>query len=94
MAPTKIFLIGPFCNEQPLVCFPDPCFDGECIPNADNTDFECRCDPGFFGLFCETQSCDPNPCQYGNQCSVGLSGVPTCLCKLQRSKRQNLCYYV
>ena len=73
--------LGSFCETslEVSVCFPNACNGGECIPNADNRDFTCKCDAGYFGRYCETQSCNPNPCQNEQQCVISLKG-PQCLC--------------
>lgn len=62
---------------------PNPCNNGQCIPQGSS--FICQCPMGFTGKYCETcDPCNPNPCQAGQcisqgntffcQCPPGYSG--------------------
>ncbi len=38
-------------------CNPDPCVNGDCVPNADGTFDRCNCNPGWNGPSCNEGKC-------------------------------------
>ena len=63
----------------PNFCSRNPCKNGsQCLLLPDTTGL-CFCSSGFYGLYCETKSCSPSPCQNDQTCVQGSSG-PQCLC--------------
>ena len=73
---------GNFCETLEDFCASNPCENGNCIPNADGTG-TCTCPAGYFGQFCEAQSCggSKNPCQNNSDCVQASSNSLKCLCK-------------
>jgi hypothetical protein len=55
------------------------CQNGECFILY-GSQLNCQCNAGWYGLFCEIQSCSPNPCRNENICVITSRSQPTCLC--------------
>ena len=56
----------------------EPCLHGECTDGTGY--FECKCEPGWTGQYCDTEKneCDPDPCHNGGLCQ-DLIGSYECI---------------
>ncbi|KAK7501166.1 hypothetical protein BaRGS_00007651, partial [Batillaria attramentaria] len=66
---------------QASACFSNPCRNGATCETKENGLFDCKCAPGFEGVFCqqETDQCQAKPCLNGGTCSP-LPGTYRCDC--------------
>lgn len=88
---TKHALIANNLEECNLdrICDLSPCLNGECLKNSSkqlnsftssNNDWTCRCKPGYQGDFCESASCEKNPCTNQAPCVLISSSQLSCIC--------------
>ena len=49
-------------------CDLNPCIDGNCTDLF--ADYECTCEPGYYGDQCELHPCASNPCENGGSCEL------------------------
>jgi hypothetical protein len=68
-------------NKKPCIDF-NPCKHGKCVMNNETNDFECECNVGYMGPFCDLirHPCDFKPCENGI-CEIVGDLYYKCLCK-------------
>lgn len=96
----KFYLKRSYLCECPIgfsgsLCEKDlrPCSNYVCINNStceylnnNNVEFKCNCQPGFEGLFCETNTaCHNVTCLNNGNCIDGINNNYTCLCPMYYS---------
>jgi hypothetical protein len=68
-------------NKRPCIDF-NPCKHGKCLMNNETSEFECECNVGYMGPFCDLirHPCDFKPCENGI-CEIVGDLYYKCLCK-------------
>ena len=68
-------------NKKPCIDF-NPCKHGKCVMNNETSEFECECNIGYMGPFCDLirHPCDFKPCENGI-CEIVGDLYYKCLCK-------------
>lgn len=77
-------------------CFSMPCFNSGKCHVKNNNKFQCECQPGYHGTYCEAdlRRCTSSPCAKGCQCiEIPLNMTYECKCKSQISKSMDYKQY-
>ncbi len=58
------------------LCLSSPCQNGASCESKPNRDYQCHCEPGFYGKNCEAiiDACYGNPCANDGRCNVMEAG--------------------